>query len=209
MARYTESVCRLCRREGTKLFLKGDRCYSEKCAFTKRPTPPGMHARSRRRASEYGMQLREKQKVRRTYGLLEKQFAQTFDQASKLRGVPTGEALLVLLEMRLDNVAYRMGIGSSRPMARQMVLHGHVNVNGKRVDIPSYRVKPGDVITVREDSRSIEFFKALREAGNRAVPKWMDWNPDTLEGHILQRPERADIDPNFSEHLIVEYYSKL
>jgi small subunit ribosomal protein S4 len=208
MARYTESVCRLCRREGAKLFLKGDRCYSSKCAFAKRPTPPGQHGLSRKKVSEYGLQLREKQKMRRAYGMLENQFRHTFERAAKIRNMPTGEALLMLLEMRLDNVCYRLGFGNSRPQARQMVTHGHIAVNGKRVDIASYQVSVGDVISVHEGSRSMDIFKAARENTTHTIPKWLDLNADALEAKVLQNPAREDIDLTLSEHLVVEYYSK-
>ncbi len=208
MARYTESVCRMCRREGVKLFLKGDRCYSGKCAMNKRPTPPGQHGVSRRKVSEYGLQLREKQKMRRAYGMLEKQFAHTFERASKIRNMPTGEALLMLLELRLDNVCYRLGLGVSRPQARQLVTHGHITVNGKRIDVASYQVKPGDVIAAHADSRQMDVFKAVKENTTRTTPKWLDFNPETLEGKVLQNPTREDIDLTLEEHLVVEYYSK-
>ena len=209
MARYTESVCRLCRREGTKLFLKGDRCYSAKCAVTKRHTPPGQHGQARtRKQSEYGIQLREKQKCRRAYGVLESQFRKYFDMASNMRGV-TGENMLSLLERRLDNVAYRLGFGESRPMARQIVLHGHIRVNGQKVDIPSYLIKVGDVITVRESSRDIPVFKALREQGaGKPVPKWLEMDAETLTGKVTALPQRDDIDLTIEEHLIVEFYSR-
>jgi len=209
MARYTESVCRLCRREGTKLFLKGDRCYGAKCAFTVRPVPPGQHGQSRRKSSEYGLQLREKQKMRRAYGLMEKQFRLYFDKARRVHDMSTGEALLQLLELRLDNVAYRLGFGASRPQARQLVLHGHILVNGRRVNIPSYQVKEGDVITVAQGSQSIEVFKALREGTTHAIPKWLTLNNDALEGRVIAKPQRDDIDLTIAEHLVVEYYSKL
>ena len=209
MARYTGSVCRLCRREGTKLFLKGDRCYGEKCAMVKRPTPPGMHGVSRKKVSEYGMQLREKQKIRRAYGLMEAQFAETFNRAARVRDMPTGEALLMLLELRLDNVCYRLGMGASRAQARQLLLHGHITVNGKKLNIPSYQVKPGDVIAVKEGSRDVDVFKALREGAAHPVPKWLELNADALEGKVLQNPTREDIDLTLSEHLVVEYYSRV
>ena len=208
MARYTGSVCRQCRREGTKLFLKGDRCFSEKCAITKRHTPPGMHGQSRRKQSEYGIQLREKQKVRRAYGILESQFRKYYDDAANMRGV-TGENMLSLLERRLDNVAYRLGFGDSRPMARQLVTHGHVLVNGKKVDIASYQIKVGDVITIREKSADTEFFKELKEqGGKRTVPEWLAFDAENLTGKVLRFPERQDIDLTIEEHLIVEYYSR-
>lgn len=208
MAKYTDSVCRLCRREGAKLFLKGDRCYGPKCAMNKRPTPPGQHGQSRKKVSQYGMQLREKQKMRRAYGLLEKQFAAIFEKASRVRNMPTGEAMLQLLELRLDNVAYRLGFGTSRAQARQFVTHNHILVNGKKANIASITLKVGDVISVAPNSRDIEVFKALREGPVHTVPKWLDLNADALEGKILQKPERSDIDLTLSEHLVVEHYSK-
>ena len=208
MAKYTGPSCRQCRREGCKLFLKGDRCFSSKCAVTRRPTPPGQHKPGRRKMSEYGMQLREKQKMRRAYGVLEKQFRGYFDLARASRG-NTGDALLRLLECRLDNVAYRLGFGDSRAQARQIVLHGHLLINGKKVNIPSYQIKVGDVIAVKEGSRSIEVLAALREGPARNLPKWLDLNADALEGRVLALPERDDIDLTLSEHLVVEYYSKL
>jgi len=208
MAKYTDSVCRLCRREGAKLFLKGDRCYGPKCAMNKRPTPPGQHGQSRKKVSQYGMQLREKQKMRRAYGLLEKQFAAIYEKASRVRNMPTGEAMLQLLELRLDNVAYRLGFGTSRAQARQFVTHNHLLVNGKKANIASMTLKVGDVISVAPNSRDIEVFKALREGPAHTVPKWLDLNADALEGKILQKPERSDIDLTLSEHLVVEHYSK-
>ena len=208
MARYTGSVCRQCRREGTKLFLKGDRCYSEKCAVGKRHTPPGMHAQSRRKQSEYGIQLREKQKVRRAYGILESQFRKYYETAANMRGV-TGENMLSILERRLDNVAFRLGFGDSRAMARQMVTHGHVRVNGKKVDIASFQVKAGDVVTLREKSADSEFFKELKEQGSkRSVPEWLEFDAEKLTGKVARLPERKDIDLTIEEHLIVEYYSR-
>jgi small subunit ribosomal protein S4 len=207
MARYTESVCRLCRREGAKLFLKGDRCYSGKCAVTKRQVPPGQHGQSRRKMSEYGTQLREKQKVKRAYGVLESQFHKYFEMAEKMKGI-TGENLLSLLERRLDNTCFRLGIGDSRAQARQMVTHGHVLVNGKKVDIPSYIVKEGEVITVCERSASKEYFKNLKEAGEKTMPKWLEFDLSTLTGKVLALPDRDDIDLTIEEHLIVELYSK-
>ena len=208
MARYTGSVCRLCRREGTKLFLKGDRCYSEKCALSKRPTPPGQHGQARaKKMSEYGMQLREKQKVRRTYGVLETQFRRTFDNADRMKGI-TGDNLLSLLERRLDNVVYRLGLASSRAQARQFVRHGHFTVDGKKVNIPSYSVKQGDVITVRSQSAQLEMFKALREGTTHVVPKWLTFEAEQLQGSVVALPTREDVDMAFEEHLIVELYSK-
>ncbi len=208
MARYTDSVCRQCRREGVKLFLKGDRCSGAKCALTKRHTPPGQHGQSRRKPSEYGIQLREKQKCRRAYGVLESQFRKYYDMASNMRGV-TGDNMLRLLECRLDNVVYRLGFGESRPMARQMVNHGHIQVNGKKVDIPSYLVKAGDVITIKERSRDMENLKVLREQGaSRLVPKWLELDAENLTGKVVTLPERDQIDLSIEEHLIVEFYSR-
>ena len=208
MARYTDSVCRQCRREGTKLFLKGDRCFSEKCAVNKRHTPPGMHGQGRRKQSEYGIQLREKQKVRRAYGVLESQFRKYYETAANMRGV-TGENMLSLLERRLDNVAYRLGFGDSRPMARQMVTHGHIRVNGKKVDIASYQIQQGDVLTLKEKTAGNEYFKALKEQGPaRTVPKWLELDAEKLTGKVVALPAREDIDLTIEEHLIVEYYSR-
>ena len=207
MARYTGSVCRLCRREGCKLFLKGDRCYSAKCSFTKRPVAPGQHGQSRKKLSEYGVQLREKQKVKRAYGMQEGQFRSYFEDAVKMKGV-TGANLLSLLERRLDNVVYRLGIGESKPQARQFVLHGHITVNGKKVDIPSFRVNVGDVIAVKETSASKERFKQIAEQSARTLPKWLTFDLEKLTGTVVALPERDDIDLTIEEHLIVELYSK-
>ncbi len=207
MARYTDSVCRLCRREGAKLFLKGDRCYSAKCAVPKRQAPPGQHGQSRRKMSEYGTQLREKQKVKRAYGVLESQFRKYFEMAEKMKGI-TGENLLSLLERRLDNTCYRMGIGDSRAQARQLVTHGHVLIDGKKVDIPSFIVKEGQVVTIDTRSASKEYFKSLKEAGEKTMPKWLEFDLSTLTGKVLALPDREDIDLTIEEHLIVELYSK-
>lgn len=208
MARYTDSVCRQCRREGQKLFLKGDRCYSAKCAIDRRPTPPGQHGAGRRKVSEYGTQLREKQKTRRAYGVLESQFRKYYEKAAREKGI-TGENMLRMLEQRLDNVVYRLGYGDSRPQARQFVNHGHVRVNGNKVDIPSYQVSVGDVITVKERSRDIERLKDLRENGlGRPVPKWLELDAANLTGKIVALPEREDIDLSIAEHSIVELYSR-
>ena len=208
MARYTESVCRLCRREGVKLFLKGERCYSAKCAVTKRATPPGMHGKARaRKLSEYGTQLREKQKLRRIYGMMEGQFASYYERAERMRGV-TGENLLQLLERRLDNVVYRAGFCASRAQARQMINHGHFTINGKKVDIASYLVNVGEVIAVKENSTDVDMFKALREGNDTLLPKWLDFNPETLSSNILALPQREDLDMAIEEHLVVEYYSR-
>ena len=207
MARYTDSVCRQCRREGAKLFLKGDRCFGAKCAIVKRPTPPGQHGVSRKKQSQYGIQLREKQKARRAYGVLEGQFRGYFQQASRMKGV-TGENLLTLLERRLDNVVYRLGMGDSRAHARQLVTHGHIRVNGKKVNIPSFRVKLNDEITVRSGSQSMENLKQLREEGNRMAPKWLSLDHENLVGKVIAMPQRDDIDLTIEEHQIVELYSR-
>ena len=207
MARYTGSVCRLCRREGAKLFLKGDRCYSEKCAYSKRQSAPGQHGQSKHKMSEYGVQLREKQKVKRAYGVLEGQFRKYFEMADKMKGI-TGDNLLSLLERRLDNVCFRLGIGDSRAQARQMVMHGHVLVNGSKVDIPSYLVNEGDEISVIEKSVGNEYFKGLKEAGEKAIVKWLSFDLAALKGSVIALPARDDIDLTIEEHLIVELYSK-
>jgi len=208
MARYKDAVCRLCRREGVKLYLKGDRCYSPKCAIDRRGYAPGQHGQMRRKHSEYGLQLREKQKARRIYGILEKQFRSYYEKAVRQRGV-TGENLLRLLETRLDNVIYRMGFAASRPQARQLVRYGHVEVNGKRVTIPSYQVKEKDIVSIRENSRSLNIFKEIAEAGaTKVVPEWISVNFETLTGEISYLPKREDMDIPIAEHLIVELYSK-
>lgn len=208
MARYTGSVCRQCRREGQKLFLKGERCYGDKCAANRRSAPPGQHGQGRRsKASEYGMQLREKQKVKRMYGLLEGQFHRYYEIAVREKGVK-GENMLSHLERRLDNVAYKAGFGVSRPHARQLVNHGHFLVNGQKTNIPSYQVSPGDVITVRERSRNVDVFAALRQNGSKPTPKWMEMDGDNLMITINALPEREDIGAPIEEHLIVELYSK-
>ncbi|MBZ4645206.1 MAG: ribosomal protein [Clostridia bacterium] len=208
MARYTGAVCRLCRREGQKLFLKGERCYTDKCAVARRSYAPGQHGQNRKKLSEYGIQLREKQKARRYYGVLESQFEKYFEMASKKKGI-TGENLLQILESRLDNVVYRLGLATSRAEARQLVRHGHFNVNGARVNIPSYLVKEGDVISVREKSRNSERFKSILETTEgKVVPKWLDMNRDALEAKVVNLATREDIDLPIEEHLIVELYSK-
>ena len=208
MARYTGSVCRLCRREGVKLFLKGDRCYSPKCSAGHRPFPPGEHGQARqRKQSEYGLQLREKQKAKRAYGVLENQFHRYYEKAVRQKGV-TGENLLVFLERRLDNVLFRMGYGASRAQARQIVRHGHIRVNGKKVDIPSYLVDVNDVISIREKSAESDKFKALREGTGRIIPKWLTVDAENLRGTILAMPQREDIDLTLQEHMIVELYSR-
>jgi len=208
MARYTGPVCRLCRREGVKLYLKGDRCYSSKCAIERRGYPPGQHGQMRRKTTEYGMQLREKQKARRIYGVMERQFRNYYEEAVRQKGV-TGENLLRLLERRLDNVVYRMGFAESRPQARQIVRYGHVEVNGKRVTIPSYLVKEKDVVAIRENSRSLGMFKEIAEAGeSKVVPGWLSVNFETLTGQVNYLPKREDIDVPIQEQLIIELYSK-
>lgn len=208
MARYTDSVCRMCRREGTKLFLKGDKCFSAKCAQTARPTPPGQHGQARaRKASEYGTQLREKQKARRAYGLMEGQFRRTFGKAEGMKGI-TGENLLSLLERRLDNVVYRSGLASSRAQARQFVAHGLLNVNGKKVDIPSFCTKVGDVVSVRTNRRDIEHFKIVKEGVNRVIPKWLTTVAADLSTTVNALPQREDVDLTLQENMIVEFYSR-
>ncbi|MDD3613798.1 MAG: 30S ribosomal protein S4 [Caldicoprobacterales bacterium] len=207
MARYTEAVCRLCRREGMKLYLKGDRCYSDKCGVTRRPQAPGQHGTGRRKLSEYGLQLREKQKARRIYGVLEKQFANYFVKAEKMKGI-TGENLLQLLERRLDNVVYRLGFAQSRPQARQLVRHGHITVNGRKVNIPSFLVDLDDIVAVKAKSASeVEHFKLLKEGTGRTVAPWLEVNYEALEAKVVSLPSREDIDVEIQEHLIVEYYS--
>jgi len=208
MARYTGSVCRLCRREGAKLFLKGDRCYSGKCSFVKRPTPPGEQKKGRRgKVSEYGLQLREKQKVKRAYGMLESQFEKYYNLAERMKG-KTGENLLRLLESRLDNVVFRLGLGDSRAQSRQLVRHGHILVNGKKVDIPSYFVAEGDEITLRKKTTEMERFKEMRESEARPMPSWLSMDNANLVGRVVAAPAREDIDLTIEEHLIVEHYSK-
>lgn len=215
MARYTGAVCRMCRREGAKLFLKGERCYSDKCSFTARkdgksdvPATPGQHGMSRKKVSEYGIQLREKQKTRRYYGVLESQFAKYFAMAERKQGM-TGPNLLSICETRLDNVVYRAGLASSRAEARQLVVHGHYVVDGKRVNIPSYLVKEGEVIAVCEKSRGSEKIKAVMETNAaRPVPMWMEFDAEKAAAKIVRMPNRDDIDYEVQENLIVEYYSK-
>ncbi|MGI5824588.1 MAG: 30S ribosomal protein S4 [Bacillota bacterium] len=208
MARYTGAVCRMCRREGQKLFLKGERCYSDKCSVTSRGYAPGQHGQNRKKVSEYGLQLREKQKVRRYYGVLESQFAKYFEMAERKQGM-TGPNLLEICESRLDNVVYRLGLASSRAEARQLVVHGHYTVNGRRVNIPSYLIKAGDVVAVCDKSRSSEKIKAVVEAnGARPVPMWLELDRDKLEAKVLRLANRDDIDYDVQENLIVEFYSK-
>ena len=207
MARYTDSSCRLCRREGMKLFLKGDRCYTDKCAFAKRAYAPGQHGQGRKKVSNYGEQLREKQKVKRIYGVLETQFKNLYERADKMAGM-TGVNLLSLLERRLDNVVYRMGLANSRKEARQLVGHGHFLLNGHKADIASMTVKPGDVITVKERSKSSAKFKALVEANTKVAPKWLETNLEEMSAKVVALPAREDIDLEIAEHLIIELYSK-
>ena len=208
MARYTDAVCRICRREGDKLFLKGDRCYSDKCAIARRAYAPGQHGQGRKKSSEYGTQLREKQKAKRYYGLLEGQFYHYFELAEKMSGV-TGENLLKVLESRLDNVVYRAGFAMSRPEARQLVSHAHFTVNGKKVNIPSYRVKPGDVVAITEKSMGSDKFKAVLEANaSRPALNWLSLDKAKGQVTIVNLPERSEIDLQVEEHLIVELYSK-
>ena len=207
MARYTEAVCRMCRREGQKLFLKGDRCYT-KCALENRSYPPGQHGQGRSKSSEYGQQLREKQKAKRYYGVLESQFRSYYEMAERRQG-KTGENLLSILECRLDNVVYRLGFAMSRAEARQMVSHGHFTVNGRKVNIPSYQVKPGMVITLKESSRGLEKIKANIEANSsRPAPKWLEYDANNQIAKVVGVPARDDIDIPIEEHLIVELYSK-
>ena len=206
MARYTGPSCRLCRREGQKLFLKGERCYSGKCAMEKRAYAPGQHGQNRKKASDYGLQLREKQKAKRFYGLQETQFHNYFVKAEAKQGI-TGENLLIMLETRLDNTVFRMGFASSRKEARQLVTHGHFTVNGKKTDIPSQQVKPGDVIAVKAKSTSSPKFKEIKEM-TISTPEWVTIDTDKLEGKVLSVPTRAQIDTPVAEHLIVELYSK-
>ena len=206
MARYTGATCRLCRREGMKLFLKGDRCYTDKCAFVRRSFAPGQHGASRKKLSDYGVQLREKQKARRIYGVLESQFRSYYEKADHMRGI-TGENLLVLLETRLDNVVYRLGFGASRSEARQLVNHGHFLVNGRKVDIASYKVSVNDVISVCERSKGTEKFKTFIE-NPKTLPQWLEANLEDYSGRVVAVPSREDIDVPVNETLIVELYSK-
>lgn len=209
MARYRGAVCRQCRREKLKLFLKGDRCYSDKCSFERRSFPPGQHGQARmRKVSDYAIQLREKQKVRRMYGMLEGQFKKFFQEADRIKGV-TGENLLVLLERRLDNTVFRLGFASSRNQARQIVRHNHILVNGKKVNIPSYIISTNDVITIKEKSRNIETIKdSLEAVARRGVPSWLELDQDNFKGTIKSLPDRQEITMPIQEQLIVELYSK-
>jgi small subunit ribosomal protein S4 len=208
MARYTGSVCRLCRREGMKLFLKGSRCYSKKCAFERRPTPPGQHGVRRRKVGEYGMQLREKQKVRRVYAVLERQFKNYFDAAESRPGV-TGENLLRLLELRLDNIVFRMGFATSRAASRQLVNHGHFAVNGRPTNIASHQLRPGDRIEVRATRTAREPFKIAKETlRSHQPPEWLSVDPAKLAGTIIDQPRRDQMPLDLNEQLVVEYYSR-
>ena len=208
MARYTGPVCRLCRREGKKLFLKGERCLTGKCALDRRSTAPGQHGAANKKMREYGIQMREKQATKRYYGVLESQFANYYEEANRKEGM-TGENLICLLERRLDNVVYRMGFASSHKEARQLVLHGHFTLNGKKVNIPSLIIKAGDVIAVKESSRDSSKFKALAEAAATAItPKWLEVKADDMRATVLNLPAREDVDFDFNEQLIVEFYSK-
>jgi small subunit ribosomal protein S4 len=211
LARHNDPVCKLCRREGEKLFLKGERCFTPKCSFERRPYAPGMHGRQsqfRRKESDYALQLRAKQKARRVYGIYERQFRRYFREAQRQKGL-TGLNLLILLESRLDNVVYRLGFASSRPQARQLVQHGHFEVNGQKTNIPSYLVQPGDVITVHESSRGNSHFKEVGEIVDESqVPAWLSLDLSSLSGKVVDLPSRDDIDITLNEQLIVEYYSR-
>ncbi|OFZ79134.1 MAG: 30S ribosomal protein S4 [Bdellovibrionales bacterium RIFOXYD1_FULL_53_11] len=208
MARKQGSVCRICRRENQKLFMKGDRCYTDKCAFERRGYPPGQHGQGRIKFSEYGLQLREKQKIKRMYGLLERQFRNLFEKAEQMKGI-TGSNLLTMLERRLDNVTYRSGFANSRTEARQLVKHGHFNVNGKRVDIPSFLVKKGDVVEVRDKSRSkVKIAAALEAVKRREIPQWLELDSASFKSRIRDLPSRDDLTAPMEERLVVELYSK-
>ncbi len=208
MARYTDPVCRICRREGLKLFLKGTRCYTRKCSFERRSTPPGMNTMRRRKVSEFGLQLREKQKVRKSYSVMERQFRNYFEKAEQTQGM-TGENLLRALEMRLDNVVYRMGLARSRPEARQLVTHGHFAVNGRPTNIPSFGTSVGDRIEVRESRRNREFFTTAGEnMRNQRVPEWLSTDPSRLSGTVTSEPARDQMPLEFNEQLVVEFYSR-
>ncbi len=208
MARYTDAVCRICRREGLKLFLKGSRCYSRKCSFERRSTPPGMNTMRRRKVSEYGLQLREKQKLRKSYSVLERQFRNYFEKADQRKGM-TGENLLRMLEMRLDNVVYRMGFASSRALARQLVSHGHFAVNGRPTNVPSFATKVGDRVEVRDSRRGREIFKVAGETMKAAqIPDWVSVDPSKLTGTVQSEPAREQMPLEFNEQLVVEYYSR-
>jgi small subunit ribosomal protein S4 len=208
MARYTDPVCRLCRREGAKLFLKGSRCYTKKCAFERRPTPPGQHGVRRRKVGEFGMQLREKQKVRRVYSVMERQFKNYFDAADARPGI-TGENLLRMLELRLDNVVFRMGFATSRAQARQLVGHGHFSVNGRPTNVPSFQLKPGDRVEVRQSRTSRDPFKTAKETlRSHQGPEWLSVDAATLAGTVADLPRRDQMPLDLNEQLVVEYYSR-
>ena len=208
MARYTDALCRLCRREGEKLFLKGDRCYTEKCSVERRKYPPGQHGQGRGKLSDYGIQLREKQKVRRIYGLVEKQFRNSFHAAERSKGI-TGEVLLQLLECRLDNVVYRMGFSANRREARQLINHGHFRVNGRSVNIPSYTVRAGDIVQVKESSRDMKSIQEnMAKAEHRGLSPWLEMDSAQFRGKVLHIPSREEIQLPVQEQLIVELYSK-
>lgn len=208
MARYTDASCRLCRREDLKLYLKGDRCYTNKCAIDRRAYAPGQHGQRKSKQTEYGMQLREKQKAKRIYGILEKQFRKYFDMAAKKKGI-TGSNLLQILETRLDNVVYRLGFGTSRKEARQLVLHEHFTVNGIRVNISSYLVSVGDVIQLKDKSKkSAKFKEVIESTSSKVVPKWLEVDFEKMEGKVIALPEREDVDIEIKDHLIVELYSR-
>ena len=208
MARYTDSVCRLCRREGLKLFLKGERCYTDKCAIERRNYPPGEHGQGRSKFSEYAVQLREKQKLKRIYGLMERQFHRYFQMAERSKGI-TGETLLLLLEQRLDNMVYRMGFATSRAEARQLVRHGHFFVDGRKVNIPSHLLHPGQVVSVREQSRAVtRILEALEQAERRGVPDWLEVQREAFSSRVKALPTRADLTMPINEKLVVELYSK-
>jgi small subunit ribosomal protein S4 len=208
MARYIGPVCKLCRREGVKLFLKGERCYTDKCSFDRRPYAPGQHGQRRSKVTEYGVRLREKQKVRRIYGIVERQFRRYFAEADRRRGV-TGENLLALLEQRLDSVCFRLGFAPTRAEARQTVLHRHITVNGKSVNVPSYQVRPGDVVSVHERSRTQKrILSALEQVERRGIPQWLDLDKAALAGTIKTAPNREEITLPIQEQLIVEFYSR-
>ena len=208
MAKYTNAKCRLCRRAGCKLFLKGEKCYKTVCPFEQRPVAPGQHGAGRHKVSEYGTQLAEKQKAKRIYGVLEKQFKDYFVEADRMKGV-TGENMLSLLERRLDNVVYRLGFAPSRSTARQLVTHAHFTVNGKNVNIASYQIKAGDVIAVKESKRNNKYFEAFKQTQKSGiVPKWLEFDAEKLEGKVIALPKREDIDLQIQEQMIVELYSK-
>lgn len=207
MSKYTSADCRLCRREGSKLFLKGDRCFSGKCAVVRRPSAPGQHGTSRKKVSEYGLQLREKQKTKRIYGLGETQFRNTFKKAEIMKGAK-GENLLQLLERRFDNVIFKLGLAKSRSLARQLINHGHFNIDGKSVNIPSYTTKAGQVISVKQNKKDNNYFKALLSSAKLNLPKWLEFNFEKLEGRIIALPSKEDLDIQIADNMIVELYSR-